>query len=118
MRPNRSLLPARVATAAVTLAAVTLAAPLRAQPGERLAAQVDSVFAAYRAPGSPGCAVAVVERGATALARGYGAASLEHGVPITPRTAFYAASVSKQFTAYAVALLAHQGRLSLDDDVR
>ena len=45
-------------------------------------------------------------------------ASLEHDVPITPTSAFYAASVSKQFTAFAVAMLAQQGKLSLDDDVR
>ncbi len=45
-------------------------------------------------------------------------ASLEHDVPITPTSAFYAASVSKQFTAFAVAMLAQQGKLSLDDDIR
>lgn len=45
-------------------------------------------------------------------------ASLEHGIPITPKTVFYIGSVSKQFTAFAVALLAKQGRISLDDDVR
>jgi CubicO group peptidase (beta-lactamase class C family) len=117
MRPHRPLVVARAALAAAALLPARLAAQ-HPQAPERLAAQVDSVFAAYRVPGSPGCAVAVSERGATTLARGYGAASLEHDVPITPRTAFYAASVSKQFTAYAVALLAREGRLSLDDDVR
>ena len=45
-------------------------------------------------------------------------ASLEQDVPITPSSAFYAASVSKQFTAFAVAMLAQQGKLSLDDDIR
>lgn len=80
-------------------------------------AAVDSLFAEY-GPTTPGCAVAAVRDGRALLAQGYGMASLELGVPITPRTAFYAASVSKQFTAFAVALLAHDGRLSLGDDVR
>ena len=52
------------------------------------------------------------------LARGYGMASLDHDVPISPRTVFYVASVSKQFTAASVILLALDGLLSLDDPVR
>lgn len=49
---------------------------------------------------------------------GYGYANLDWAEPITPSTVFYAGSVSKQFTAAAVALLVREGRLSLDDDVR
>jgi CubicO group peptidase (beta-lactamase class C family) len=45
-------------------------------------------------------------------------ADIEHGVPITPATVFDIASVSKQFTAFAIYLLAQEGKLSLDDDVR
>lgn len=45
-------------------------------------------------------------------------ASLEHGVHITSRTPFNVASLSKQFTALAVHLLARRGKLSLDDDIR
>jgi CubicO group peptidase (beta-lactamase class C family) len=45
-------------------------------------------------------------------------ASLEHNIPITPDTVFDVASVSKQFTAFAIALLAKRGKLSLDDNVR
>ncbi|ANM32248.1 hypothetical protein ABI59_13365 [Acidobacteria bacterium Mor1] len=67
---------------------------------------------------SPGCAIAVVQRGETVFKRGYGQANLDHGVPITSRTVFDIGSVSKQFTAAAIALLVQQGRLSLDDDVR
>jgi CubicO group peptidase (beta-lactamase class C family) len=62
--------------------------------------------------------VAVLQDGHTTFARGYGSANLDYQVPITPRTVFYLASVSKQFTAAAVALAAEQGYLSLDDDVR
>lgn len=47
-----------------------------------------------------------------------GSANLEHTVSITPATIFEAGSVSKQFTAAAALILAQQGKLSLDDDVR
>lgn len=97
------------------LAAFAAGAPLESQS---LEPRIDSIFATYDRRDSPGCAVAVQENGRSLFAKGYGMASLEHDVPITPATAFYAASVSKQFTAFAVALLAKQGKLSLDDDVR
>jgi CubicO group peptidase (beta-lactamase class C family) len=44
-------------------------------------------------------------------------ANLEYGIPITPETIFHMASVSKQFTAYSIVLLAKQGKLQLDDDI-
>ena len=67
---------------------------------------------------TPGAVVAVFRGGETVFAKGYGMADLEHGVPNTPATPFHVASLSKQFTAFAVALLADEGHLSLDDDVR
>lgn len=93
-----------------------LAAPAAAQsdPGAR----VDSLFAAWNDPQSPGCAVGVAQNGRTLLSRAYGSANLEHDIPNTPETVFEAGSVSKQFTAAAIVLLARQGKLSLDDDVR
>ena len=107
--------------AAASLLAICLATPLRAQgpPDPRAAsAAVDSIFAAAIPRGSPGCAVAVGQGGAVLLERGYGMASLEQQVPITPATVFDIGSVSKQFTAMAVQLLARDGRLRLDDSVR
>lgn len=80
-------------------------------------ARVDSIFAAFDDTRSPGCAVGVRREGETLLARGYGMANLEHGVPITPESVFRIGSVSKQFTAAAVLLLAGDGVLSLDDPV-
>jgi CubicO group peptidase (beta-lactamase class C family) len=56
--------------------------------------------------------------GELVFARGYGAANLEYDVPITPSTVFHVASVSKQFTALAVALLVAEGEVSWDDDIR
>jgi len=66
----------------------------------------------------PGCAVAVGEGGRLLLKRAYGMANLEYGIPITPATIFEAGSVSKQFTAGAILLLAQEGKLSLEDPVR
>jgi len=49
---------------------------------------------------------------------GYGTASIELAVPISPTTVFHAASVSKIFTAQAIMILAQQGKVSLDDEVQ
>jgi CubicO group peptidase (beta-lactamase class C family) len=80
--------------------------------------KVDALFAPWDGTTTPGCAVAVSRDGALDYARGYGMASLEYDVAITPESIFHAASVSKQFTAFAIGLLAQDGKLSLDDDVR
>ena len=66
----------------------------------------------------PGGAVGVVQDGELIVHRCAGLASLELGVPIGPDTAFRVASVTKQFTCAAVLILADEGRLRLDDDVR
>lgn len=81
------------------------------------AARVDAVFAKYNAA-TPGCAVGVAEHGKPTLTKGYGSADLEHEVRITPETIFEAGSVSKQFTAASILLLARDGKLSLDDPAR
>ena len=60
----------------------------------------------------------MVKDGKVAFAKGYGTANLELGVPVTTKTVFQIASVSKQFTAFAIYLLEKEGRLSLEDDVR
>lgn len=83
-----------------------------------LAARIDSVYSRFTAPGSPGCALGVVRNGQLSYARGFGLASIEHGVAITPATVFDIGSVSKQFTAMAVVLLAQDGKLSLDDEIQ
>jgi CubicO group peptidase (beta-lactamase class C family) len=79
--------------------------------------KVDAVFAKWSSS-TPGCAVGVATNGKPALAKGYGMADLEHDVKIAPDTIFEAGSVSKQFTAAAVLLLAREGKLSLDDQVK
>ena len=87
-------------------------------PATELSSRLDPIFASYASGRTPGCAVGVYRAGDILFARGYGYADLEHDVPLTDTSVFLLASVSKQFTAAAVLLLAGDGKLSLDDDVR
>jgi CubicO group peptidase (beta-lactamase class C family) len=85
---------------------------------ETLEAKVDQLFAEWDKPDSPGAALAITRDGEVIYKHGYGSANLEYDIPITPTTIFDIASVSKQFAAFAIATLAHDGKLSLDDDIR
>ncbi|RKH62929.1 serine hydrolase domain-containing protein [Corallococcus llansteffanensis] len=80
--------------------------------------QVDALFAPWSGKNAPGCAVGISRDGVLDYARGYGMSNLEYDVPITPQSIFHIASISKQFTAFSIGLLAQEGKLSLDDDVR
>lgn len=80
--------------------------------------RVDAIFAEWDRRDVPGCAVGVNDADSLLYARGYGSANLDYAIPLGPRSVFYLASVSKQFTAAAVATAARQGLLSLDDDIR
>ena len=81
-------------------------------------ARVDSVFTGFSNTAGPGCALGVSRDGRLVYAKGYGMANLETGTAITPASIFHVASISKQFAAFSVALLAEEGKLSLDDDIR
>jgi len=114
-----SRLVATVVAALLTITNAVAAQSASAPPGAApYDARIDSIFARFDRRDAPGCAVAASRAGATSYLRGYGMADLENDVPITPSTSFYLASVSKQFAAYSVILLARDGTLSLDDDVR
>ena len=81
--------------------------------------RIDGAFADYNTSSTPGCALALVDHGRTVYERGYGLASIEHGVAIDPhQTVFDTGSLSKQFTATSILLLEHDHKLSLDDDIR
>ena len=107
----------RLAAAAILSFAV-LVVPVHAQIPDDAGQSVDEIFARWDSVTSPGCTVGVTKDGLTILERAYGMADLEHGIPNTTETIFEGGSVSKQFTAAAVVLLALEGKLSLDDDVR
>jgi CubicO group peptidase (beta-lactamase class C family) len=82
------------------------------------AKKVDAFLSQWDKNDMPGCAVGVVRDGKLVYKRGFGMANLDYDVPNTSTTRFNLASVSKPFTAFSIALLAQQGKLSLDDDIR
>src|SRR5687767_9412973 len=65
----------------------------------------------------PGTSIAIVRDGKVIKARGYGLADVENNVPATEHTVYQWASVTKQFTAGAIMLLSHDGKLDLDAPV-
>jgi len=100
------------------LARAQVAAPPQAQEAPAVAAAIDRMFERWDRTSSAGCAVGVSQGGQLVHAKGYGMANLEYGIRIWPTTVFESGSVAKQFTAAAIALLAQDGRLSIDDPVR
>jgi CubicO group peptidase (beta-lactamase class C family) len=78
---------------------------------------IDSIFKDYAKPDGPGVAVLIVKDGKVVFEKGYGMANLEYNMPITPTSVFDIASVSKQFTGYAISTLIQQGKISPDDDI-
>ena len=108
----------RFALLALAAVAISPAAMAQAPSTDTTARAVDRVFDAWRGTDGPGCALGVSRNGRLAYEHGYGMANLETGTPVTPRSIFHVASVSKQFTAAAIMLLVREGKLSLDDDIR
>jgi CubicO group peptidase (beta-lactamase class C family) len=84
---------------------------------DSVVSRIDAIFGGYT-PYVPGCAVGVYQDGRVAFAKGYGSANVEYDIPLTGTTPMIMGSVSKQFTAAAIALLVEQKRISLSDDIR
>jgi len=110
---------------AVVLALISLAAapaptptPAPTPPPSDPRVSVDTLFKDYDRTDTPGCALGIYRGGRILYAHGYGMANLELSAAITPQTVFDIGSTSKQFTAFAIHLLARDGKLSLDDDIR
>src|SRR5579859_3055343 len=95
------------------LAALVPAVTLAATPEQTKA--VDQWFSRFGKT-TPGCAVGVEQGGKRLFTKAYGMADLESARPVTPDTIFEAGSISKQFTAASIAVLASRGKLALDDD--
>jgi CubicO group peptidase (beta-lactamase class C family) len=98
-----------------------LVAPLHAQTSGSSSSPSDAVDALVAAQMAelhiPGVSLAVVRSGKVIKVAGYGIADLEHQVPVTPETVFKIGSVSKQFIATGIMLLAQDGKLAVDDPV-
>ncbi|MFC3552155.1 serine hydrolase domain-containing protein [Lysobacter cavernae] len=85
--------------------------------GAAVESRIDALMREYQG-NVPGASVLVVRDGAPIVRRSYGLADVEAGIAVTPATNYRLASVSKQFTAASILLLAQDGRLQLDDSAR
>jgi CubicO group peptidase (beta-lactamase class C family) len=88
-----------------------LSAPAYADPLD------DAVNAEMTRQGIPGLSLAVVENGKITRLNGYGRATLEHDVKVTPDTVFQAGSIAKQFTSTAILMLEDDGKLNINDPI-
>jgi CubicO group peptidase (beta-lactamase class C family) len=79
---------------------------------------IDQLVSAIILPGYPGATIAVGKESEILFSKGYGLAEPEYNIANSPKTVFHIASVSKQFTAFSIAMLVDQGKISLDDDIR
>ncbi len=114
MRPYTTLFVAAALSAVASTARAQHVVGLR----DARAVRADSVFQRFDRTDSPGCALGVYQDGKVTYARGYGMASLEHGVALSPRSVLDVGSISKQFTAMAILMLQKEGKLSIDDPIR
>ena len=104
---------------AFSIASLAVATPtVRTQTTAVGNPDVDAIFQSWDRSDSPGCALGVIQNGRFVYTHGYGMANLDYGIKNSPTMAYYVGSLSKQFTAASVVLLAAEGRIGLDDPVR
>ena len=97
--------------------ALALSAAVALAAGDPVDQAIAGVMNRDVKPGEPGCTVGVLEGGALTHAGAFGMADIGRGKPLDSHAVFNLASVSKQFTAFALLLLEQQGKLKLDDPV-
>jgi CubicO group peptidase (beta-lactamase class C family) len=117
MRHGKSQIAILLLTSVISLVFVGCGGETISARGPDPAAQVEALFEPWTVGDSPGAAVMVIENGEILFEGGFGLANLESRTPITPQSAFRLASVSKQFTAMAVMILAERGQLAYDDEL-
>ncbi len=102
----------------VFILALTCALPIQAEVSKEQKDRIDALFEQWNNPDTPGVAIGVIQSGELVYSNGYGIADLEHGVPITPSSVFYMASVSKHFVTMGILLLAEEGKIDLDVEIQ
>ena len=95
----------------------SVSAQPRLKTDKELGALIDKMLTDALQSTAAGATVIVVRNGQTILRKGYGMANLELGVPAAPEQVFRLGSVTKQFTAAAILMLADEGKLTLNDDI-
>jgi CubicO group peptidase (beta-lactamase class C family) len=94
---------------------LAVSVPRAQSPDSAAPARIDSIFSGLIQPNDPGVAVLVKKDSKILFAKGYGVCELNSPAKISPETNFRLASVTKQFTAMAIMLLIHDGKLHYDD---
>ena len=94
-----------------------LAAAQPSQTSDPARSDLESIVLAAYSADAPGAAVIVVQKGEILYRGARGLANLELGVPLRPESVFRIGSVTKQFTAAAILLLAEEGKLSISDPI-
>jgi D-alanyl-D-alanine carboxypeptidase len=119
MRPSQTNPRRALAALAAMLLLLCLNTAAHAQAADEAAAvkAIDELLAKTYPPDEPGAAVVVIKEGRVLLRKGYGMADVELGVKVEPDMVFRLGSITKQFTAVSILMLAEQGKLSLSDDV-
>lgn len=117
MRPQVMLMIALALISSLSWPAISIAGQPRSVAVPDQLAALDALLAQNTSPEHPGCTVGVLGKGID-VTRAYGLADLERPAPLTVDSVFNIASVGKQFTAAAVLLLAADGELTLEDDIR
>jgi len=79
---------------------------------------IDSLFVEWNKANVPGCALGIIKDGELIYSKGYGLANMEYNIPNSDSSAYWICSTSKQFTAACIVLLAEQGKLSFDDNLK
>ena len=86
---------------------------IKEQADAKLAAEIDTALMPLFSPKEPGAAVIVIKDGRTVFRKAFGLSDLEKGFPLRPESVFRIGSITKQFTAVAILMLADQGKLSV-----
>ena len=111
---NRQQLTAGWLIALILLVHQSWAQPIASAPVD----SIDAIVQAHmKSKHVPGVSIAIVRQGKVVFAKGYGLANAELNVPATPQSVYAIASVSKQFIATGIMILAQEGKLKLDDDI-
>tara|TARA_R110002096_G_scaffold432240_1_gene648759 strand:- start:183842 stop:185005 length:1164 start_codon:yes stop_codon:yes gene_type:complete len=109
----------KITLSAIAISSVSTIAVAAADFNNQVFKQgIDQIFSGIPEKEAPGCSVGVIEKGVIIHRAGYGIANLEHDIPLDDNTIFRMASISKQFTAMSVHLMAEDGIIDLDEDIR
>lgn len=92
-------------------------APETATAASSAATKIDALLSRHFKPNAPGVSAIVTIDGNTVFRKAYGAANIEHNIALQPDMSLRIGSITKQFTAAAIMLLAEQGKLSVTDNI-